>query len=386
MPDILYLVHDLTDPAVTRRVVMLTAGGARMRVAGFRREGRPAPAILGAGAPVDLGETQDGRFLHRVAAVGRAALGIGKALDDMPTPAVVIARNLEMLALARRAVASFQPKPTIVYECLDIHRLMLGQGAVPTTLRAVERRLAADAALLVTSSPAFLREYFEPHGQIDAPVVILENKVLQLESGRVEPPLSRSAIDRPWVIGWFGALRCRRSLAVLKAFAVRMNGAVEIVLRGRPAYREIPDFDDQVRGVPHLRFEGAYRPEDLPAHYAEVDFCWAIDFFEAGQNSEWLLPNRLYESGARGVPAIARAGTETARFLEARGIGMILGEVSTEALASRFGALTCEELEALKMRQRAVDPSTWSYGIEDCRAFVRRLQSLVPSEVLEVAA
>lgn len=385
MPDILYLVHDLTDPAVTRRVAMLMAGGAKVRVAGFRREARPAPTVLGSGIPVDLGETRDGRFLHRIASVARAALGIGVALKGVRAPAVIIARNLEMLALARRVAPTFQPRPAIVYECLDIHRLMLGRGAVPTTLRAVERRLVADTALLVTSSPAFLREYFELHGQVDAPAALLENKVLRLESGRMEQP-TRTAADRPLTIGWFGALRCRRSLAVLKALAERMDGAVEIVLRGRPAYREIPDFDEQVRDAPHLRFEGAYRTEDLATHYAEVDFCWAIDFFEAGQNSEWLLPNRLYESGAHGVPAIARAGTETARFLEARHIGIVLDEVSTDALATRFSALTDEELEALKMRQRAVDPSTWTYGIEDCRAFVRRLQSLAPTETLEAAA
>ena len=37
MLHILYLVHDLSDPAVRRRVIMLQAGGAKVTVAGFRR-------------------------------------------------------------------------------------------------------------------------------------------------------------------------------------------------------------------------------------------------------------------------------------------------------------------------------------------------------------
>lgn len=382
---ILYLVHDLTDPAVARRVTMLTAGGATVRVAGFRRELRPAPAELGAGAPIDLGMTRDGRFAQRIAAVARAALGLKQALAGMAAPDIIIARNLEMLALAHRVAGLYRLPPAIVYESLDIHRLLLGSGAVSSTLRTVERRLAADAALLMTSSPAFLREYFEPYGQVRAPVELVENKVLALEGERGVPQVG-PRFERPWVIGWFGALRCSRSLAILKDVASRMDGAIEVVMRGRPAYGEIPDFDAQVRDAPHLRFEGSYRPEDLQSHYAAVDFCWAIDFFEAGQNSEWLLPNRLYESGAHGVVAIARTNTETARFLQAREIGIVLDEGSADDLVSLLSALTNEELQRLSVRQQALDASTWTYGVEDCRALVLRLAAIVPSQQMEAAA
>ncbi|VVT10104.1 glycosyltransferase [Rhizobium sp. EC-SD404] len=382
---ILYLVHDLTDPAVARRVTMLTAGGATVRVAGFRRELRPAPAELGAGAPIDLGMTRDGRFAQRIAAVARAALGLRQALAGMAAPDIIIARNLEMLALAHRVAGLYRLPPAIVYESLDIHRLLLGSGAVSSTLRTVERRLAADAALLMTSSPAFLREYFGPYGQVSAPVELVENKVLALEGERGMPQVG-PRFERPWVIGWFGALRCSCSLAILKDVASRMDGAIEVVMRGRPAYSEIPDFDAQVRDAPHLRFEGSYRPEDLQSHYAAVDFCWAIDFFEAGQNSEWLLPNRLYESGAHGVMAIARTNTETARFLQARNIGIVLDEGSADDLVARLSALTDEELVGLSARQQALDASTWTYGVEDCRALVKRLAALAPSQHMEAAA
>ena len=40
----------------------------------------------------------------------------------------------------------------------------------------------------------------------------------------------------------------------------------------------------------------------------DVHFTWAIDFYEAGANSDWLLPNRLYEGGAHGAVPIALAG------------------------------------------------------------------------------
>ena len=40
---VLYLVHDLADPAVLKRIQFLTDGGAVVCVAGFRRSGTCQP-------------------------------------------------------------------------------------------------------------------------------------------------------------------------------------------------------------------------------------------------------------------------------------------------------------------------------------------------------
>ena len=45
MLHILYFVHDLADPAVRRRVLMLQAGGALVTLAGFRRDDNALAAI-----------------------------------------------------------------------------------------------------------------------------------------------------------------------------------------------------------------------------------------------------------------------------------------------------------------------------------------------------
>ena len=143
-----------------------------------------------------------------------------------------------------------------------------------------------------------------------------------------------------WKIGWFGALRCRKSLALLAAFTRRMDGRFEVVLRGRPAYSEFDDFDRLVAAEPHIRFAGPYRnPEDLAAIYGEVHFCWAIDFFEEGLNSRWLLPNRLYEGCRFGAVPIAMRSTETGRFLADRHLGLLLDDPSADALAALLGGL-----------------------------------------------
>ncbi|RUV68468.1 glycosyl transferase family 1, partial [Mesorhizobium sp. M5C.F.Ca.IN.020.14.1.1] len=178
MLHVLYLVHDVSDPAVRRRIIMLKAGGAQVTLAGFRRIASPVADVEGL-RPIDLGATRDGRFAQRLAAVTKAAVSIGSKLGSMPRPDLIIARNLEMLALARRARSAFQATVPIVYECLDIHRLVLRDDFLGKAMRGAERYLARDVMLLVTSSPAFIANYFKPFGQIAAPVELLENKYFE---------------------------------------------------------------------------------------------------------------------------------------------------------------------------------------------------------------
>jgi succinoglycan biosynthesis protein ExoL len=391
MLHILYLVHDLCDPAVRRRVVMLEAGGAQVTLAGFRRAEQPVTPLENV-VPIDLGRTQDGKFAQRLLAVAKAALSLGSKLKGVGRPDVIIGRNVEMLALAQRARAQFHGDIPVVYECLDIHRLLLGENMVSHALRGAERVLGRRSALLMTSSPAFQRNYFTRFRQIDAPVALLQNKVLEL----AEQPADLSMVavapadGKPWRIGWFGALRCRKSLDLLSAFTRRMGGRFEIVLRGRPAYREFADFDRLVAAEPHIRFEGAYRnPEDLARIYGEVHFSWAIDFFEEGLNSTWLLPNRLYEGCRYGTVPIAMRQTETGRFLADRHLGLLLGEPSVDALQACMGAIDVEAYATARNRVRAEDRGTWVCDLRDCRALVERLRGLTCAEasdaILQVA-
>ncbi|WP_329605581.1 glycosyltransferase family protein [Rhizobium alarense] len=378
MPNVLYLVHDLSDPAVRRRVRMLKAGGAELTLAGFRRGDDAVTAVEGVAA-IELGQTADARFGHRLAAVARACLRIGDLLRSAPRPDVIIARNLEMLAVANRVATRYGNDVAIVYECLDIHRLLLRDDAVGRALRLAEARLGRNVGLLLTSSPAFVESYFRPLSGIRAPVQLVENRMLELDPARSAPAVrSRPpAPGAPWRIGWFGALRCRKSLELLAAFTRVLEGQFEVVLRGRPARSEFPDFDGFVAREPYLRFEGPYRnPEDVAAIYDEVQFVWAIDFFEEGLNSSWLLPNRLYEGCRHGAVPIVVAGTETARFVAAHGIGLTLPEPTVDRLSALLAAMDATRYRAAYDAVAAEGEKPWIYQRADCVALVRRLAGL----------
>lgn len=378
MLQVLYLVHDLADPAVRRRVLMLKEGGAHVSLAGFRRSPSPIDDIEGV-VPVDLGPTHDGRFAQRLLAVATAAWTLSSRLRGVGRPNVIVARNLEMLALAARARSALQGDDIpVVYECLDIHRLLLRDDFVGGAMRAAERRLARQASLLLTSSPAFVREYFDRRRQVSVPVELVENRHFEPDAA---PPPDDGTGGRPpgppWRIGWFGALRCRRSLQLLAEFSRRAGGQFEVVLRGRPAFSEFDDFHGLVGSEPFLTFEGPYRnPEDVAGIYGGVHFAWVIDFFEEGLNSRWLLPNRLYEGCRFGAVPIAMTGTETARFLRSRNIGVVLPEPSVEAISQALGGIDLRRFEDLQSNVLMQERATWSCDRDSCRKLVDRLRRL----------
>ena len=378
MLHVLYFVHDLADPAVRRRVLTLQSGGAKVTLAGFRRD-ENALASISDVTPIELGRTRDAQFVQRIGAIAKSALSLRGALGNVAKPDVIIARNLEMLALASRAVSIFGGDVPIAYECLDIHRLLLNGGIAGKAIRGAERYLGANAKLLLTSSPAFVENYFEQLSGLDLPTMLLENKVIALDGIADEATNAPRAplAGEPWKIGWFGALRCSKSLSLLAEFSRAMDGRFEIVLRGRPAASAFDDFDGFVRNEPFIHFHGPYKnPEHLPSIYNEVQFSWAIDFFEEGQNSNWLLPNRLYEGCLHGAVPIAMTGTETSRFLVDRKIGLTLHSADLDHLAALLGDMSDQAYLDAHSAVVAHDRSHWVIDRADCQILVERLASL----------
>jgi succinoglycan biosynthesis protein ExoL len=353
MTRIAFFGHNAHDAAVKRRIAALADAGAD--IIGFTM--RRGPLAATAWENVDLAETRDAAFAQRLAAVAAGLARLKPHRDRLAGCDVWFARNLDMLALAVAARTAFRLKAEIVYECLDIHRLMTRTDAVGAGMRALEAQLLAQTRVVIVSSPGFLREYFEPRHRGRYQATIIENR---LPAGLSLPPrpAPRAHRDGPIRIGLFGNLRCRRSLSLLRELAKRLPDRVEVILRGYPATTEIPDFDARVDGLANLTYKGKYRyPDDLAEIYGELDFVWAGDFHDAQFNSRWLLPNRLYEGGYFGVPPIAPADSETGRWMSARGLGVTLAEPLEETLGALLVRLRSEEMAEARAKMLAAPTS-----------------------------
>ncbi|WP_198374093.1 glycosyl transferase family 1 [Neoroseomonas rubea] len=342
-----------------RRLDMLRPYLTAAVVIGYHRTGA-APAEVGGWPAISLGRTVDSKLGHRAWSVLRARLLLRRLQLHMVGATVVIARQLEMLVLARSAREQHAPDAVLAYECLDIHRLMVVRSPIGFALRWLERRLLLATDLLIVSSTAFVREHLAVvHGQRLPPICLVENKVLRSDLTSL-PTRSLKPTGPPWRIGLFGVLRCRRSLDLLAALVRQLPGKVVVDLRGRPSYAAIPDFDSIVATTPGLRFLGAYdRRKDLAAIYGAVHFVWSIDFFEADGNSRWLLPNRLYEGGYHGVVPIALAAVETGRWLATQGAGMLLAEPLAVDLLRHFSELRPDAYAEAAAQVARVERSAW---------------------------
>ncbi len=342
MTRIAFFGHDAADAAVRRRVKGFVEDG--VEVIGFMMRRRD-PGQLD-WENIDLGETRDGAFLNRILQIFAGARIAATHIDKLAACDVIYARNLDMLACAFLAKRHARLATPVIYESLDVHRLLTRPDIIGAGMRGLERMLLKRSAGLVVSSPGFIRNHFEKRYPGAFRAYLVENRLApDTDYGpRACAQKSLSLLSpRPLRLGWVGNLRCQRSLGLLCQLADRFPETLEIRLHGLPARTEIAGFEPAIEARANMTYFGRYRaPEDLAGIYEALDVVWAGDFMEAGFNSVWLLPNRIYEGGYYCTPSIAPAGTETAAWLERHGCGFIIDEPLEETLPSLIAGLIAD--------------------------------------------
>lgn len=288
--------------------------------------------------------TENENLIRRAAAVAGGIVKSARHRARLRAADAIFARNLDMLAIAWAARKLTGSRAPLVYECLDIHGALSGQGAKGRAMRRAERRLLRDCALLVVSSPAFIRAYFEPVQRYSGPWALWENK---LAAGTALPPRPtvRDATGGPLRLGWVGTIRCAPSLALLADLADRMGPEIEIHIYGIVHDHAVPDFETTVGARENMLYHGGYAyPQDLARVYSGMDLVWAQDLWQRGQNSDWLLPNRIYEASWAGCPSLALASTETGRRVAEDALGWTVETADAAHVRSLVSTLTKENI------------------------------------------
>jgi succinoglycan biosynthesis protein ExoL len=287
MTRIAFFGHDAADAAVRRRVRGFLDDG--LDVTGFMMRRRD-PGTLD-WDNVDLGETRDGAFVQRIRQVFAGARLAAANREKLAAADVIYARNLDMLAcafLAKRHAALDTP---VIYESLDVHRLLTRPDIIGKAMRWLEHSLLKRTVGLIVSSPGFIRNHFEKHYAGDYRAFLVENRLAPGGAYGARPDFvapDATSPAQPLRLGWVGNL---------------------------------------IDARPNMTFFGRYRsPEDLAGIYDKLDVVWAGDFMEAGYNSVWLLPNRIYEGGYYCTPSIAPSGTETAAWIARHDCGFLIDE------------------------------------------------------------
>lgn len=373
---IAFFAHERGDARVAKRIAALGVHGWAVTGFMFHRD-RGKPDVSPPWENVDLGTTYNRRYFHRLWTLAKSVVSLVRERQRFRSCSLIYAVNTDNAALALLGRALVGGKMPLVLELADVQPVMTGDGWISCCVRWIERRVLARSEMLVTTSPGFVEHYFLPVQRFGGRVFLLENKVFP-SGGLPETAVKTQPVEggKPWVVGYFGAFRCRRSMELIHALSKRLPGRIRFVLRGYASGTITEDFSGLLGDLPNLEFGGPYHyPEDLAGMYGGVDFNWCFDEADPSGNSEWLLPNRIYEGGLFKVPALAAARTETGRWVTGNGCGREFREPLLETLTEFFLtleedrwrqlAVACGRVEEEKLRGEG-DYERLALALEEC--------------------
>ena len=323
MASIFVFGFDLGEAAQIRSIRSLLACGHTVRSATMRRRNMNL-GFEPEWPNIHLYHVENEHFARRLVTTLAAIAKMARQRDAITGADVIVARNFDMLliAWATRWLSGERATP-LVYECLDIHGLFTRADAFGDLMRWWERRLLGRTDLVIVSSPAFIREYFHRVQDHRGPITLLENK-LWFDGPPVPRPGAPRAreLGEPLSVGWVGSIRCLPSFRVLLAAADAMGPDLRLRIFGNVHHHAVPSFQAEVARRDNVEYHGSYAyPHGLAAAYAACDLVWAQDLWQRGANSDWLLPNRIYEASWFGCPSVAVADTETGRRVAETGSG-----------------------------------------------------------------
>ncbi|WP_052700991.1 hypothetical protein [Loktanella sp. S4079] len=368
---IAFFGHNANEPAVRRRAQFFqTAGATVIGIMPHRGEPKPAPFDV-----ISLGETRDNSYLARLGTVVKSLTMRPCTIPQLHDIDVLYARNLDMLICAHAFRLRHRLRVPIVYECLDIHALLIGSGRAASALRRLEGALLRKSDTLVYSSERFVDQYFDIHHPGTYQKILVENRINPADVPPRPTAISTNP-DTALKIGWIGNLRCCKSLELLKQIGRDFAPNVEIHIHGYPAQNVFPDFGGDIKDAPGVTYHGPYNgAQDLAAIYSSIDVVWATDWYEAGHNSVWQIPNRLYEGGYFGVPAITLNGTETGRIVQSWGAGWQFDAPAQETVPALIQTLVNDraQIAAKANALLSLPMATFVETPEDTRSFIAKI-------------
>ena len=379
--------NDVGDAAFVRRARAFRDLGVDAVSFSFRRLGFANASFVPDWPNIDLGRGHVRRYWQRILASVPAVWRLLRAGSVLRRVDCFYARNVDMAVLAAFAHRVWRRRAPFVYESLDIQPVLSAASPRGRALRWLERRILARCDLLVVSSPGFVEGYFRPVQGYMGPFFLIENKVqvtpdlpdVPAESEETGVGPSAAPRDR-WVIGWFGTFRCRESLEILAKVAEALPDRVSIYLRGHPPEviwgPDGRDFREIVDRHPNMSYEGEFDSfTDLPAMFARIHFNWSVDLQAVGGNSTWLLPNRIYQGGYFNTPALAHAGSQTARKVRDDALGWVLEPPFAESVVALLQRLSWQDYAQFRIAS-SKQPKSRFCDYDDTQRLYERLRSL----------
>lgn len=359
-----FILPVVGDARQSLRIKLLKREGVREDIFAFRRAYYDS-SLESARLKV-LGTLRHGRYLRRMFAYLTA---IGTIRRGVREADAVYVYGLDLAVLAWISSRMLRPGPKLVLELLDIRGILTKRGILPSMARALQGFIIPRVDMLIVPTEAFVSEYLRKVVGVKVRRwMVIENKLdadsipeRTTERGRSGQVRKDGSIK----IGYFGLLRCDRSLDVLMSLAARGGGDYTIDLRGfimTPGYSE-----ETLRERNYVTYGGPYKGDsELPELYNRVDMVWACYPFGEGRVGNWIWArtNRFYASCFFMKPIIAAEGSADAVEVTRWGIGAVVDLSDTAGCVRQLMGITRQDIRRWHRNLRKVPRDRYLYGSE----------------------
>lgn len=314
--NVVFILPVPSQPRFNKRIKIFKDIGIEGKIFSFEREYFKGNTNL---YYESLGEVSHKKYFNRIMPLIRA---IKKVKGVLSYNSILYSFSLDtaMIAVAIKVLSFKNIK--IIYECGDIRSVLLGQKLKNSFFRLIERFIIKQSYIVVTTSPAYIEDYFlKIQKQNKSKLFLLENKIKE----PVPKPINKKIWNgnRPLVIGYFGLLRCKRTLDILFTLAKDYPEHFFIYIRGFNF--GLDNLGKLSNTEENIDFQGEYvYPDDLAEIYGKVDIVWGAYPFEGTDigNWQWAMTNRFYESLYYKTPIITQQGTQDARRVIEHQVGL----------------------------------------------------------------
>ena len=163
-----------------------------------------------------------------------------------------------------------------------------------------------------------------------------------------------------------------------------MGDRLRVRISGGLHEHSLHGFNKALAARANVEWTGPYAyPQGLAQAYAGCDLVWAQDMWQRGTNSDWLLPNRIYEASWCGCPSVGLADTQTGARIAGDSLGWTIERPAPEALAALLGNLTPQELASQRAALLARPDSDFVQGADDVRPFLAPVSGVLPGQAAQ---
>lgn len=255
-------------------------------------------------------------------------------------PDVILASSPPITVAFAGALLARRLRTPWVFEVRDlwpasIRAVGVSKSALLSLIEALELRLYADAARVIVLTEPF-RDDLTSRAVPPEHISVVTNGIHAAAWASEPAPSMRAQLNLrqdAFVVGFIGTVGLAQGAAVFVRAAERLAGYtdIEFLCLGEGADRPAVEALAEAKGLRNIIFRDFVPFSQMPAVLSCLDLGAVL--LKDDPVFDTVLPSKLFELMAAGVPVVASAGREVRRLLEASAGGLCVPPENDELLA-----------------------------------------------------